>query len=126
MKIAKTLMEHTQYVDPLPLEGDGCSRLVALTLRSVGTSFVLLAGAVKFNGQFCFPHFWVIAEGYTIDYRLRGWFGDAAPHGVFLAEEIPYLLYDGQPQVFNLETALLLYQAVTGKPYSFTTRAQGG
>ena len=34
MTRAKTLPEHTQYVDPLPLEGDGCSRLVALTVRS--------------------------------------------------------------------------------------------
>lgn len=75
----------TEHVDALPVECDGATRLVSLALHEAGIEYSVWNGVIP-NGL---PHWWVMLlcqEGLVrVDYRLRMWLGENAPHGVFLA-----------------------------------------
>lgn len=78
------------HLDPLPLECDGFVRAASWVLKQAGVPHEVWAGTVTFQGQTLPYHMWLTLEGVPVDYRLRMWFGPAAPHGVGPHLEVEY------------------------------------
>lgn len=92
----------TAQADEAALECDGCSRLVALYLDRAGVPFEIVAGSVIWVDDSGLPnllpvHYWVDAGGFTIDYRLRMWTNQSAPHGVFTDTGTAKYIEDHKP-----------------------------
>lgn len=91
----KNLNKICDRYDDLPLECDGLSRVLSKVLSRNRIEHRLMIGTVTFNGKNFPVHFWIeLPDGRVVDYRLRMWFGDKAPHGVFRATES--LQYEGE------------------------------
>jgi len=87
-----TLKEQVEGIvskyDDSPLECDGFTRVAAFLLRMANVTHTTFVGSVSVKGESFNPHFWIRLEtGEVVDYRLRMWFGDDAPHGVFVPSE---------------------------------------
>jgi len=85
-----------QY-DPLPLECDGFTVVANAKLREAGSTHVCMEGAVLWFGNLITFHRWMVDGDLVIDYRLRMWLGEDAPHGVFRMADHPGLRYEGNP-----------------------------
>lgn len=75
------------------LDCDGQSRLFSWKLQQAGIQHTVCVGSVELIiGLECrfFPlHYWIdfYNNGYVLDCKLRKWFGDEAPHGMFAPGE---------------------------------------
>ena len=69
--------------DNLPLECDGFTRIAHYLLSKENIPHECYSGSVTFGELAMCPHYWIIADKFIVDYRLRMWFGTTAPHGVF-------------------------------------------
>jgi len=84
MNLKKQVEEIVGPYDSYPLECDGLTRVAAYLLRMADVPHKTFVGEVVFKGKVFAPHYWIELETREIlDYRLRMWFGDDAPHGVF-------------------------------------------
>ncbi len=91
-------MVHLNAYDKLPLECDGLTRVLSYVLKAAGEPFQAYGGRVVLNGEEFPVHYWIIlGDGLVVDYRLRMWFGETAPHGVFRLGDHPGLEYFGEP-----------------------------
>jgi hypothetical protein len=87
-----TLKERVEGIvgkyDGYPLECDGFTRVAAFLLRMNDVLHKTCIGEVQLGDKSFRPHFWIeLDSGEVVDYRLRMWFGDEAPHGVFVPED---------------------------------------
>lgn len=107
------LVALTRHVDQYHVECDGATRIVHLALVRAGVPHVCQQGYVlDAQGDVATPpHYWVEAEGFLIDYRLRMYAGPEAPHGVFRADETRGFRYVGEQVGFNL-TGCMVVEAV--------------
>jgi hypothetical protein len=77
----KTLLD--KY-DACPLECDGFTRVAHSVLTRANVPHHVFIGTVTFRGVLVPLHYWIeLPDGTVVDYRLRMWVGDDAPHGVF-------------------------------------------
>lgn len=101
--------------DDCKVECDGFVRLSTSALQRYGIEHECFYGTVTVNGEQFAPHFWIMVEGHVIDYRLRMWFGDDAPHGVVDSDN-ESVSYDGtkievdalSEKVFNILSGMSL------------------
>lgn len=101
--IEKYLTSLTQHVDFVVGECDGITRLVHLALARSGIAHKVYSGWVHVPaGDDIAVHFWAEVEGWIIDYRLRMWAGEQAPHGVFRKDKFLEYEYVGLPIEWNL------------------------
>jgi len=90
-------------LDACAVECDGFARLVAYELTRRQIEHETRVGRVAWLGGELPLHFWTIAGGLVLDYRLRLWFGSGAPHGVFPASVYHGLLaYAGERVELNV------------------------
>jgi hypothetical protein len=82
--------------DSLPLECDGFTRVVTYLLSQAGIEHKVFAGRCRVGTKVVAPHFWIRSGRWTIDYRLRMWAGQNAPHGVFAVSWFPSVKYEGE------------------------------
>jgi hypothetical protein len=88
MSLKEKVEEIVGPYDSYPLECDGLTRVAAYLLRMSDVKHNTIVGTVSFDGQEFNPHYWIELEtGEVLDYRLRMWFGEKAPHGVFIPED---------------------------------------
>ncbi len=86
-----------RHLDDAPVECDGMVHLLANKLRKRQIPFQAKQGMCEFQGKTVTPHFWIVVDRWTIDYRLQMWLGcnQHIPHGVFQADLYPRVLYSG-------------------------------
>jgi len=81
-------------LEDAPVECDGYARLATTILNHLGIEHTVYCGSAAIrdaSGELSVVpyHFWLVRESdqgpVLIDYRLRMWLGEAAPHGVFEA-----------------------------------------
>lgn len=109
----------TAYVNALPVECDGASRLVHMALVRAGVEHKCMFGRVfyPFNGFEPYaPHFWISVSPLIIDYRLRMWVGEKwgvinVPHGVFNSQETK-IAYSGEPVYFTWRECEILEASI--------------
>lgn len=109
----------TSFVEDYPeLDSDGASRLIQVVLHDFGASYKTMSGYAEDTAtcEIVQPHFWVQVGKFIIDYKLRKWLGEDAPHGVFMPREAERFEYVGIETPFSLDTSRLLHQAVTSTP----------
>lgn len=84
------LIELTRFVDDLPVECDGATRILHLVLTQRRIKHDSFSGPLP-NG---IPHCWIEVDTvdghFAVDYRLRMWLGADQPHGVFDRSAAPY------------------------------------
>jgi hypothetical protein len=103
--------------DPLPLECDGLTRVLATVLAREGIAHRCYMGSVvdsrTQNGSRL--HFWIeLPDGRTIDYRARMSMGETEdiPHGIFNKSDYPHIFYFGHN--ITLEPlSPILFEALT-------------
>lgn len=108
----------TEFVDEYPeLESDGATRLIQVVLHARGVQYKTYTGYVEqvSTGEIVQPHFWLSVGKFLVDFRLRKYLGDSAPHGVFLAREADDFQYVGIETPFALETSQVLYDVIVGE-----------
>jgi hypothetical protein len=99
----------TSFVDALPVECDGSTRLIHLRLRIEGIDHTCYRGNIQNTFKVLTPpHFWVRVGDLIIDYKARMWIGENGPHGVFDAEDRKGFLYAGYPTDLDLRGGLVL------------------
>jgi len=109
--LKKNLKELTEFIDSVPCECDGASRLIHLRLLRQKVPHVCRVGVViaTATDEVAIPiHWWIETDGKIIDYRARMWIGEDAPHGVFTPESCPAFAYVGEPTEFGLAGCLAL------------------
>lgn len=84
----KSLSELLSSCDSFPLECDGLSSVIDYILTKNGIDHQCYRGYVDFQGRKFKPHWWIVVGKYLIDYRMRMWFGNDAPHGVFKIKKV--------------------------------------
>lgn len=101
----------TAFVDSLPLECDGASRLLHLALDRAKVPHFCMYGSVNYLYDRLLTHFWIEVGPLIIDYRLRAWKGKAwglvTPHGVFNRQETK-VIYGGSNIFFDTNECDLL------------------
>src|SRR4030042_3058799 len=115
--------------DKFYLECDGLSRVIGYILYRNNIKYQSFKGYVNFNGKQFYPHFWVVSEGNIIDYCLRMWFGESAPHGIlqiikldkynhgtFFKIDKDNIEYGGD--IVNLDINDSLFKILTGISYN--------
>jgi hypothetical protein len=85
----RKLKELVDKYDALPLECDGLTRVLAHVLTRENIDHKVFVGSFEFQGRSVPIHFWIEIGKYRIDYRLRMWLGQIAPHGVVEIENCP-------------------------------------
>ena len=81
--------------DKCRLECDGLTRVLHTVLSKNKIKHSVHQGEVHVGKEVFNPHFWIqLPNGYVVDYRLRMWFGNKAPHGIFKPENND-VKYDG-------------------------------
>jgi hypothetical protein len=101
-----------QY-DDLPLECDGFTRVAHYVLERHNVPHKIQVGYAEFAGRTISPHFWIeVDSGWVIDYRLRMWLGEDAPHGVF-QPEVEQVTYMGRET--SLYVPDVIFQVLTSK-----------
>lgn len=108
----------TDFVNSLPVECDGASRLIHLALLRAKIEHKVLLGSVDYLGQVVCPHVWieVIYDDavIVIDYRVAEWVNlppivRAPPRGVFLKRDFyDRLTYNGSTIWFEISGCLAL------------------
>jgi hypothetical protein len=93
------------------LECDGFTRIATYTLRQNGISHSCFKGKCQVGEKAVEPHFWIVAGKYIVDYRLRMWAGEDAPHGVFESKDHPGVVYDGEE--IELPVSSVIYDILT-------------
>lgn len=85
--------------DKLPLECDGFTRVANSVLIKNHIRHHVYIGTVEYKGKVVPLHYWIVlldGKGTIVDYRLRMWTDDDAPHGVFsCTNEAPGPIYRG-------------------------------
>lgn len=104
------LVALTRHVDQYRVECDGATRIVHLALVRAGVAHECMEGYVldRHGDAVVQPHYWVEAEDFLIDYRLRLWAGPEAPHGVFLDDEHRGFHYIGEPIELGLAGCMVV------------------
>lgn len=98
--------------DACEVECDGFTRIAHHVLTNRGIEHDVYCGHVVRGGDVVSPHFWIrLPDGSTIDYRLRMWTDDTAPHGVFIADGTTK--YTGQK--IDLHTDPFIIEVMTGR-----------
>ena len=87
------------------LECDGLTRVCHYVLRQHGIAHRCFSGECKFGKTTVPVHFWITSGRYVVDYRLRMWCGDEAPHGVFEADSSD-VEYHGEEIQLNVPPVL--------------------
>ena len=82
-----------------PLECDGFTRIASYLLNKNSIKFQAYCGIATINGEVVDPHFWIESHDFIVDYRLRMWLGETAPHGVFVKPDT--CVYEGEPIQLN-------------------------
>lgn len=97
------------------LECDGFSRIASYLLRRAGIEHTVMRGSVRSPWGKIPLHLWIETGEFTVDYRLRMWLGDKAPHGVFDASEHRRLTYRPEAAIAWFCDDFL-FEVLTGKP----------
>ena len=104
----------SDYDADLPhLECDGFTRVAHYTLHINGVPHRCYVGTCTVNGRTVDPHFWIQYESLIIDYRLRCWAGQDAPHGVFAVASYPQVQYKGDE--VDLNVTKVIFDILTEK-----------
>lgn len=82
------------------LECDGQTRVFTTVLQEQNILHTCMVGTLTHTAtnERVPVHFWIeLPDGFTVDYRARLWLGesDEIPHGIFLKEEYPQVVYSG-------------------------------
>lgn len=86
--------KYAAMADQYPfLECDGLSNVIAYEMEKDGYEPVIKTGKVFFRKVPILFHNWIEVNHERFDYRLRMWFGDEAPHGNILSQEVGYYSY---------------------------------
>lgn len=89
--------------DKLRLECDGFTQVAHYVLKKAKIPHTVYHGSVVFGAKGLPLHFWIMLDDTTaVDYRLRMWFGDSAPHGVYEYNNDCPVVYDGEPTTLNV------------------------
>lgn len=88
------------------LECDGFTRVAHYVLHTNGVSHRCYKGTCTVGDKTIDPHFWIVAGNLIVDYRLRMWAGDDAPHGVFESKKFPNVKYEGEEIELNVSAVL--------------------
>lgn len=96
----------------LALECDGFCRVASRVLTDAGIEHEVMEGSVSSSVGDIPLHYWIMVGGLHVDYRMRMWLGDEAPHGVF--EHLPEgFEYEGW-QVVQMPCSDLVFEILTG------------
>ncbi len=96
------------------LECDGFSKVLAYEMISDGYQPEIKIGKVLHDDKILPYHHWVIVNNHTIDFRLRMWFGNNAPHGEILRGVEYYALATAQiPSKTLVDILKTNYQPIT-------------
>ena len=103
------------------LECDGFARVVHWLLLQnnvqhtvyFGHATVYHPGDEHADSDLVNPHFWIVCDGWTIDYNLRRWTTEEAqaPHGVFEVDP-KHVKYEGEP--IDLKMTQIIFDILTG------------
>jgi hypothetical protein len=88
------------------LECDGFTRVAHYLLQQHGVHHHCFHGSCTVGETVVPTHFWIVAGKYTVDYRLRTWVGNNAPHGVFDHKLFPDVQYVGQEILMNVSAVI--------------------
>ena len=84
------------------LECDGLTRVLHRVLTENHIAHTVYSGQVTWNGKVFPVHFWIqLPDGAVVDYRLRMWFGNNAPNGIFKPEQND-VKYKGRPSSMDV------------------------
>jgi hypothetical protein len=86
------------------LQCDGFSNIAHHFLSKANIPHTQMVGSVKFQDLTMDLHRWIVVGNYTLDYRLRMWFGPCAPHGVFINHSV---LYSGKEVFIELPDLII-------------------
>lgn len=123
MSMDTRLRELLDPFDKCRVECDGFVRIASFKLfeqnikHTVYSGYAFVPNAEGNDHDLVRPHFWIELEdedelAVTVDYRLRMWVGDHAPHGVFYNDgDVDYeyvneLQIPPSKQVFDILTSL--------------------
>lgn len=110
--------ELKKLLDPLDsiekLECDGLTRAAAYLLHRENIEHQVWVGTITYKEKPFYPHFWItVGDDLTVDYRIRRWFDDSAPHGVIEKANLKDVVYAGDPVELTPNPAL--YELLTGR-----------
>ncbi len=89
--IAKKVKEILDPYDKTRTECDGFTRVATYLLTKAGIPHAVCTGQARWREDYLPLHFWIVLGDCTmVDYRLRMWFGEEAPHGVFVDKSVDY------------------------------------
>lgn len=100
--------------DKLTLECDGFSQVVSYLLKKKGIAHKVFIGSCKYRGIDVPLHLWVDVGEYRIDYKLRMWTDETAPHGVFLIKGCP-VSYRGEET--NMDVPDFIFKILTARSF---------
>ena len=124
------LREILDQHDRCRVECDGFIRIAAYVLEQAGIPFKVYTGyayvrnADDTDDDLVNPHWWIEVQDeddltLTVDYRLRMWCGDHAPHGVFYANDEYGIQYGDLPdsslkvEVPDFKTSKQIFEILT-------------
>jgi len=88
MDLAERVRKLTTPYDNCALECDGLSRVLHTVLVKEGIEHRFLTGIAMWGCDIICPHWWIeLPDGWVVDYRMRMWLGERAPHGVFQPDD---------------------------------------
>ena len=85
--VRRKIMGVLEKFDGLSLECDGFTRVASYALNKAKIDHQTMSGFVETPAGRVEPHWWIVAGGWTVDYRLRMWAGKDAPHGLFVPSD---------------------------------------
>lgn len=94
-----------------PLECDGFVRVASYLLTQAEIDHQIMGGCVFYGCYRVRPHFWIEVGENIVDYRLRMWTDQTAPHGIFPKEECPANYSLGTPMALSATRAI--YEILT-------------
>ena len=72
------------------LECDGSTRVINYLLKKDNIDHIVYVGSVSFNGKILPLHYWIVCGDYIIDNKIRMYFGEDLPEGVFKKSPATY------------------------------------
>lgn len=116
----KTVLETIQIeaINALNLECDGATRIIHYRLKKEGIEHDVFVGEVKHFDKVVKPHYWIVlGDKRIVDYKLRMWLDDDAPHGVFRKENIMYKNYKYKGKRTTLNVSENLYNILCNQKF---------